>query len=198
VRQKKNLSSSSFFLSSVPFEVCLGATLQRYGKFFFFFFFFLSFLFMAGQVLLSPHSQLLPLPLHPSGPYLLSLALQDRMPPGRAAIIHISSTRALQSEPGCEAYAASKAGLLGLAHAQAASLAGRVRVNAVLPGWIDTGIGPALREEDHAWHSAGRVGTPADVAELCLFLADGDKAGFITGQQFVMDGGVSKRMVYPE
>lgn len=134
-----------------------------------------------------------------TGAYIVSSALVPHMPPGDAAIVHISSTRALQSEPGCEAYAAAKAGLLGLTHAQAASLASRVRVNAICPGWIDTSGDPgSLSAADHAWHWAGRVGRPGDVAQLCLFLTDASKAGFITGQQFVLDGGVTKRMVYPE
>jgi NAD(P)-dependent dehydrogenase (short-subunit alcohol dehydrogenase family) len=104
-----------------------------------------------------------------------------------------------------QGYGAAKAGLLGLTHAQAASLAGLgIRVNAVLPGWIDTsdpaenGGNSVLRPEDHAWHWSGRVGVPADVAEMVAFLADDSKAGFITGQQFVVDGGVTKRMTYPE
>lgn len=104
-----------------------------------------------------------------------------------------------------QGYGAAKAGLLGLTHAQAASLADRgIRVNAVLPGWIDTtdpaetGGKSVLRPEDHAWHWAGRVGVPADVAEMVAFLADNSKSGFITGQQFVVDGGVAKRMTYPE
>lgn len=116
-----------------------------------------------------------------------------------------------------QGYAAAKAGLLGLTHAQAASLAPRgIRVNVVLPGWIDTsaedggsnggsaagggagGGAGGLRAEDHAWHWAGRVGVPSDVAEMVAFLADEGRAGFITGQQFVVDGGVTKRMTYPE
>jgi len=83
---------------------------------------------------------------------------------------------------------------------QAISLAGKVRVNAILPGWINTddaGDG-VLRPEDHAWHPVGRVGIPEDVAQMCSFLCDEERAGFITGQEFVVDGGVSKKMVYPE
>ncbi|EFN55527.1 hypothetical protein CHLNCDRAFT_133961 [Chlorella variabilis] len=133
------------------------------------------------------------------GAFLMSQAVLPHMPAGDAAIIHISSTRAHQSEPHSEAYAAAKAGMLGLTHAQAVSLAHRVRVNAVLPGWIDTSGEPAsITPADHAWHPAGRVGWPEDVAELCLFLADSSRAGFITGQEFVVDGGLSKKMVYPE
>ena len=123
-------------------------------------------------------------------------ALIPHMAPG-ASIINISSTRALMSEPNTEAYGSSKAGLLGLTHALSQSLAGRVRVNAILPGWIDTTGGKDLRPEDHEWHAAGRVGTPEDVAEMCVFLAS-PKSGFITGQEFVLDGGVTKKMIYPE
>lgn len=135
-----------------------------------------------------------------NGAYYLSEAVLPWMPPGLSSIINISSTRALQSEPNTAAYSASKAGLCGLTHSQALTLAGRVRVNAVLPGWINTDPAgeAALRDEDHRWHPVGRVGTPQDIAEMCLFLADENRSGFITGQEFVVDGGVTKKMVYPE
>lgn len=134
-----------------------------------------------------------------TGAFLMTQTCLPHMPPGDAAIIHISSTRAHQSEAHTEAYAAAKAGVLGLTHAQAISLAHKVRVNAVLPGWIDTSGEPgSLSTADHAWHPAGRVGRPEDVAEMVLFLADGSRSGFITGQEFVVDGGVTKKMVYPE
>lgn len=83
---------------------------------------------------------------------------------------------------------------------QAITFAGKVRVNAVLPGWINTDEGgeSALRPEDHIWHPVGRVGVPRDVVEMCLFLCDEHRASFLTGQEFVVDGGVSKKMVYPE
>jgi NAD(P)-dependent dehydrogenase (short-subunit alcohol dehydrogenase family) len=117
---------------------------------------------------------------------------------GASSVIHISSTRALMSEPNSEGYAASKGGLCALAHAQAISLGSqRVRVNSVLPGWIDTG-GYPITEGDASFHPVGRVGIPTDVAQLCLFLADDSKSGFITGQQFIVDGGVTSKMVYPE
>lgn len=124
---------------------------------------------------------------------------------GRASIVLIASTRALQSEPRSEAYGASKGGLVALAHALAVSLGPEVRVNAVSPGWIDTREyrkrstpPPApLRSIDHAQHPAGRVGRPEDVAAACLFLA-AEEAGFITGHNLVVDGGMTRRMIYAE
>lgn len=114
-----------------------------------------------------------------------------------SSIIHISSTRAHQSEPFCEGYAASKAGLLGLTHSQAVSFASnRIRVNCILPGWIDTKNYP-VSDGDKQWHCVGRVGIPSDISELALFLCDSNRSGFITGQEFIVDGGVSKKMVYP-
>eukprot|EP00804_Cyclotella_cryptica_P001800 CCRYP_018341-RA/>CCRYP_018341-RA protein AED:0.32 eAED:0.32 QI:0/-1/0/1/-1/1/1/0/191 len=123
-----------------------------------------------------------------------------------ASIIHISSTRALASEFGpkyCqEGYASAKAGLLGLTHAQGQSMARLARVNVILPGWIDTedhGNGGYIPSDvDHGWHTTGRVGNPRDVAQMVAFLADDEKSGFITCQEFTIDGGVSKRMHYPE
>lgn len=91
------------------------------------------------------------------------------------------ATRALMSEPGNEAYAASKGGLLALTHALANSLGPTIRVNAICPGWIDTHAGAALRPEDHAQHPVGRVGRPEDIAEACVFLASAS-SGFMTGQ----------------
>ena len=117
---------------------------------------------------------------------------------GRGAIVNVSSTRALQSEPNTEAYAASKGGLVALTHALAISLGPAIRVNAVSPGWIDTqGRPDALRKVDHAQHPVGRVGVPSDVAALVEFLVS-DEAGFITGQNFVVDGGMTRKMVYAE
>jgi len=108
------------------------------------------------------------------------------------AIVNIASTRALQSEPGTEAYSASKGGLVALTHALAMSLGPQVRVNCVSPGWI---AHQAVRKKDHAQHPAGRVGRPEDIAEIVAYLLS-DAAGFITGQNFVVDGGMTRKMIY--
>ena len=121
------------------------------------------------------------------------------------SIVNISSTRALQSEPHCEAYAAAKGGLLALTHALAVSLGPEIRVNAICPGWIETGPwrkaaerrAPDHSGEDRAQHPAGRVGTPEDIAAAVWFLAS-PEAGFITGQQLVIDGGMTRKMIYAE
>jgi NAD(P)-dependent dehydrogenase (short-subunit alcohol dehydrogenase family) len=107
-----------------------------------------------------------------------------------------------QSEPDTEAYAASKGGLLALTHALAISLGPEVRVNAVSPGWIDARDPSRRRAEplsdaDHAQHPAGRVGTVEDVAATVAWLLS-KNAGFVTGQEFVVDGGMSKKMIYVE
>ncbi|MEJ5228510.1 MAG: SDR family oxidoreductase [Pseudothermotoga sp.] len=115
--------------------------------------------------------------------------------PGKGAIINISSTRALMSEPGNEAYSASKAGILGLTHALANSLGPKIRVNAICPGWI-LHENEKISEKEHAQHLTGRAGTIEDMAQLVLFLADEEKSGFITGQYFVVDGGMTKKMIY--
>jgi NAD(P)-dependent dehydrogenase (short-subunit alcohol dehydrogenase family) len=116
----------------------------------------------------------------------------------RAAIVNIASTRALQSEPHTEAYAASKGGIVALTHALALSLGPTVRVNAVSPGWIDTSGKPEdLRSIDHAQHPVGRVGKPEDVAALVGYLVS-DEAGFVTGQNFIIDGGMTRKMIYAE
>lgn len=121
-----------------------------------------------------------------------------------AAVVNIASTRALQSEPNTEAYAASKGGILALTHALSMSLA-PIRVNAISPGWIDTRdyckpsapAKSALRRVDHAQHPVGRVGRPDDIAALAAFLLS-EAAGFITGQNFVADGGMTRKMIYAE
>jgi NAD(P)-dependent dehydrogenase (short-subunit alcohol dehydrogenase family) len=115
-----------------------------------------------------------------------------------AAVVNIASTRALQSEPHTEAYAASKGGIVAMTHALALSLGPRVRVNAVSPGWIDTSGKPELlRPVDHEQHPVGRVGKPEDVAALVAYLVSAE-AGFVTGQNFVIDGGMTRKMIYAE
>ena len=115
---------------------------------------------------------------------------------GGGVIINIASTRALMSEPDSEAYAASKGGIVALTHALAASLApDRIRVNCISPGWIETGDYSQLREEDHHQHLSGRVGRPDDIARACLFLSSSEN-DFINGENIVIDGGMTRRMIY--
>ena len=130
-----------------------------------------------------------------TAPFLLVRALARELRAGRGAVVNIASTRAHMSEPHSEAYAASKGGLVALTHALAISLGPEVRVNCISPGWIHT-HGPEPDAEDHAWHPAGRVGKPEDVAELVAYLV-GPRAGFATGAEFVLDGGTTRKMVYP-
>lgn len=110
------------------------------------------------------------------------------------AIVNIASTRALMSEANTEAYSASKGGIVALTHAMAISLGPAVRVNCISPGWIDT-TGSTLRPKDHVQHPAGRVGRPDDIAALVKYLI-GDESGFVTGQNFVVDGGMTRKMIY--
>ncbi|HZG82793.1 MAG TPA: glucose 1-dehydrogenase [Brevibacillus sp.] len=115
---------------------------------------------------------------------------------GGGAIINLASTRAHQSEPNTEAYAASKGGILALTHALAVSLSpDRITVNAISPGWIETGDYAGLRDEDHAQHPAGRVGRPDDIARACLFLTQKEN-DFITGTELIIDGGMTRKMIY--
>lgn len=119
------------------------------------------------------------------------------------SVVNIASTRAHQSEPHTEAYAASKGGLLALTHALARSLGPEVRVNAISPGWIATDAWraperrkhPRLRAVDHAQHPAGRVGMPEDIGTLAVYLLS-EASGFITGQDFIVDGGMTRTMHY--
>lgn len=115
---------------------------------------------------------------------------------GGGAIVNIASTRALMSEPNSEAYAASKGGIVALTHALAASLAPhRIVVNAVLPGWIETGDYDQLSDNEHAQHFSGRVGKPDDIARACWFLCQAEN-NFISGTQLVVDGGMTRKMIY--
>ncbi|MFT8246808.1 SDR family oxidoreductase [Roseomonas sp. BN140053] len=126
--------------------------------------------------------------------FLLVRAAEDLLRAARGAVVTIASTRAHQSEPDTESYSASKGGLLALNHALAISLGPDVRVNCVSPGWIDV-AGEALRPEDHAQHPVGRVGRPDDVAALVSWLV-GPESSFVTGSEFVTDGGMTRKMIY--
>ncbi|WP_153461638.1 glucose 1-dehydrogenase [Sediminibacillus terrae] len=112
------------------------------------------------------------------------------------SIVNIASTRAFMSEADSEAYAASKGGISALTHALSISLSeARIRVNAISPGWIETGSYEDLRPIDHEQHPAKRVGKPEDVARACLFLTD-PKNDFVTGENFILDGGMTRKMLY--
>jgi len=126
--------------------------------------------------------------------YLLVRAAEPLLRSARGSVVTIASTRATMSEPNTESYAASKGGLVALTHALAISLGPDVRVNAISPGWIDV-RGDALSHADHAQHPAGRVGRPEDVAALVAFLL-GPESGFVTGAEFILDGGMTRKMIY--
>ena len=113
-------------------------------------------------------------------------------------IINLCSTRYLQSEAGTEAYSASKGGIYSLTHSLAVSLAPlHITVNAIAPGWIHVREEEQLRPEDHRFHPSGRVGTPDDIARMCLFVCE-EENDFINGQTLTVDGGATVRMYYPE
>ncbi|MBM6948848.1 SDR family oxidoreductase [Mordavella massiliensis] len=111
-----------------------------------------------------------------------------------ASIVNISSSRDRMSQPDTESYTAAKGGIAALTHAMAVTLAGRVRVNSISPGWIDTSF-TEYTGADALQHPAGRVGNPLDIANMALFLCS-DKAGFITGENICIDGGMTRQMIY--
>jgi len=127
--------------------------------------------------------------------FLLAKAAAADLERARGAIVTIASTRAHMSEPDTLAYSASKGGLVALTHALAITLAPKVRVNCVSPGWIDTGKHGPLKASDHAQHPAGRVGIPEDVAGAVAYLLSRE-ASFLTGAELIVDGGMTRKMIY--
>ncbi len=126
-------------------------------------------------------------------PFYLTKLFKEHLAPG-ASIINISSSRDRMSQPQTESYTAAKGGIAALTHSLAVSLAGRARVNSISPGWIDT-TGASFEGADNTQHPAGRVGKPEDIANMVLFLCC-DKAGFITGENICIDGGMTRQMIY--
>jgi NAD(P)-dependent dehydrogenase (short-subunit alcohol dehydrogenase family) len=133
-----------------------------------------------------------------SAAFLFARASEKALRQAKGAIVTIASTRAFMSEPDTEAYAATKGGLAALTHALAISLGPDVRVNCVSPGWIQTTDYNKLRKKDHAQHPVGRVGKPQDIAEIVAWLLDGKRSGFVTGANFIVDGGMTRKMIYVE
>lgn len=128
-----------------------------------------------------------------TAPFYLSKLFAPHFAPG-ASIVNISSSRDRMSQPQTESYTAAKGGISALTHALAVSLAGKVRVNAIAPGWIDTDY-KVYEGPDATQQPAGRVGNPMDIANMVLFLCS-DKAGFITGENICIDGGMTRQMIY--
>jgi len=140
-----------------------------------------------------------------TAPFLLSKLAAPHLRESRGSIINMASTRALMSEPNTEAYSATKGGIVALTHAMAMSLGPDIRVNCISPGWIDVSHlkhpiaeNPVPRDwsdRDRLQHPCGRVGKPEDIAACIDFLMS-EKAGFITGQNFIIDGGMTRKMIY--
>lgn len=128
-----------------------------------------------------------------TAPFYLTKRFAPYFAPG-ASVINISSSRDRMSQPQTESYTAAKGGISALTHALAVSLAGKVRVNSISPGWIDTDF-TVYDGADAVQHPAGRVGNPLDIANMVLFLCS-DKAGFITGENICIDGGMTRQMIY--
>lgn len=128
-----------------------------------------------------------------TAPFYLTKLFTPHFSPG-AAIVNISSSRDRMSQPQTESYTAAKGGISALTHALAVSLAGRVRVNSISPGWIDTDY-IVYQGPDADQQPVGRVGNPLDIAHMVLFLCS-EKAGFITGENICIDGGMTRQMIY--
>lgn len=138
-----------------------------------------------------------------TGSFLMTKYAVPPLRKTQGAIVNMASTRALQSEPHTEAYVASKGGIVALTHALAISLGPDIRVNCISPGWIDVSRlqhppqAASLRPVDHQQHPAGRVGQPQDVATMTGYLLS-EAARFITGQNLIVDGGMTRKMIYAE
>lgn len=128
-----------------------------------------------------------------TAPFYLVKLLMNHLCDG-ASIVNISSSRDRMSQPRTESYTAAKGGIAALTHALAVSLAGKARVNSISPGWIDTAF-QSYEGPDATQHPVGRVGHPLDIAHAVMFLCS-DKAGFITGENICIDGGMTKQMIY--
>ncbi len=128
-----------------------------------------------------------------TAPFYLTKLLMPHFASG-ASVINIASSRDRMSQPQTESYTAAKGGIAALTHAMAISLAGKARVNSISPGWIDT-TGNSITGADALQQPVGRVGKPEDIAEMVLFLCS-EKAGFITGENICIDGGMTKLMIY--
>ena len=193
-RRRKNLPFVKCDVSKEPqVRACVRAVIRRFGR-------------LDGLVnnagLANPHTGAVEklalrewnrrIGVNLGGAFLMSKHAVPHVRRARGAIVNIASTRALQSEPDTEAYAAAKAGLVGLTHALAISLGPEIRVNCVSPGWI---AHQPVSRRDHSQHPVGRVGRDEDIAELVAYLLS-DAAGFITGQNFVVDGGMTRKMIY--
>ena len=128
-----------------------------------------------------------------TAPFYLTKLFMDHFAPG-ASVVNISSSRDRMSQKQTESYTASKGGIAALTHALAVSLAGKVRVNSISPGWIDTAY-TVYEGPDAYQQPAGRVGNPMDIANMVMYLCS-DMAGFITGENICIDGGMTKLMIY--
>ena len=128
-----------------------------------------------------------------TAPFYLTKLLMPCFAEG-ASVINIASSRDRMSQPQTESYTAAKGGIAALTHSLAVSLAGKVRVNSISPGWIDT-TGSDITGPDATQQLVGRVGKPEDIASMVMFLCS-DKAGFITGENICIDGGMTRQMIY--
>lgn len=128
-----------------------------------------------------------------TAPFYMVKLLKDHLAEG-ASIVNISSSRDRMSQPQTESYTAAKGGIAALTHALAVSLAGKARVNSISPGWIDTDY-KVYEGPDAYQQPAGRVGNPLDIANMVLFLCS-EKAGFFTGENICIDGGMTRQMIY--